>query len=441
MNDDPPRIAYLTAGAAGMFCGSCMHDNTLATALHRRNVDIALMPIYTPIRTDEDNVSIDHVFFGGLNVYLQQKLPIFRHLPSFLDRLLDRPSLIRWLANGSIETQPEHLGDLTISMLRGEAGFQAKEVRKLTRWLQTEHRPDLINLSNLLVAGCVPTLKRTLQVPIVVTLQGDDIFLDSLPTEYREQAIQHARKLVPDVDAFVVFSQFYAEYMADYFEIPEDKIHQVPLGIKTDDYADPPSKNETTQVIGYLARLAPEKGLHLLVEAFLRLRKQPQHKNLQLRSAGWLGKQNTAYAQEQFARLDAAGLGSEYEYLGTIERQQKLDFLRQLDILSVPTVYHEPKGLFVLEALASGVPVIQPNHGAFPELINNTQGGLLCKPNDADDLAIQLGQLLLDSAQRNRLGTAGRKNVLERFNADQMAAKTLDLYRRLISNRNETIET
>ena len=441
MNDDPPRIAYLTAGAAGMFCGSCMHDNTLATALHRRNVDIALMPIYTPIRTDEDNVSIDHVFFGGLNVYLQQKLPIFRHLPSFLDRLLDRPSLIRWLANGSIETQPEHLGDLTISMLRGEAGFQAKEVRKLTRWLQTEHRPDLINLSNLLVAGCVPTLKRTLQVPIVVTLQGDDIFLDSLPTEYREQAIQHARKLVPDVDAFVVFSQFYAEYMADYFEIPEDKIHQVPLGIKTDDYADPPSQNETTQVIGYLARLAPEKGLHLLVEAFLRLRKQPQHKNLQLRIAGWLGKQNTAYAQEQFARLDAAGLGSEYEYLGTIERQQKLDFLRQLDILSVPTVYHEPKGLFVLEALASGVPVIQPNHGAFPELINNTQGGLLCKPNDADDLAIQLGQLLLDSAQRNRLGTAGRKNVLERFNADQMAAKTLDLYRRLISNRNETIET
>lgn len=436
MNDPQPRIAYLTAGAAGMFCGSCIHDNTLAAALHRCNVDIALMPTYTPIRTDEDDVSIDHVFFGGLNVYLQQKLPIFRHLPSFLDRLLDRPSLIRWLASGSIETQPEHLGDLTISMLRGEAGFQAKEVRKLTRWLQTEYRPDLINLSNLLIAGCVPSLKRTLQVPIVVTLQGDDIFLDSLPTEYRQQAIQHARKLVRDVDAFVVFSEFYAEYMADYFEIPEDKIYQVPLGIKTDDYADPPSRNETTQVIGYLARLAPEKGLHLLVDAFLRLLEQPQHHNVQLRVAGWLGKQNEAYAKEQFARLDAAGLGSEYEYLGTIERQQKLDFLRQLDILSVPTVYREPKGLFVLEALAAGVPVIQPNHGAFPELINNTQGGLLCEPNDAEDLASQLGQLLLDSEQRSQLGRVGRENVLERFNAGQMAQKTLELYRRLISHAN-----
>lgn len=416
-----------------MYCGSCMHDNTLATALHRRDIDIALMPTYTPIRTDEDDVSIDHVFFGGVNVYLQQKLPIFRHLPSFLDRLLDRPALIRWLANGSIETQPEQLGDLTLSMLRGEAGFQAKEVRKLTNWLQTEYQPDLINLSNLLIAGCVPSLKRELQVPIVVTLQGDDIFLDSLPADYRDKAIQHARELVPHVDAFIVFSQFYAEFMADYFQIPAEKIHQVPLGIKTDDFAHHVRKEEDSQAVGYLARLAPEKGLHVLVDAFLQLRTQPQHQNVKLRIAGWLGKHNDPFVKQQFARLDAAGLAGEYEYVGSVDRQQKLAFLQQLDVLSVPTVYHEPKGLFVLEALAAGVPVVQPAHGAFPELIENTEGGLLCEPNDADDLARQLSQLLLDPQQRRLCGERGRKNVIERFNAEQMAERTLAVYRNFIS--------
>ena len=416
-----------------MYCGSCMHDNTLASALHRRNIDIALLPTYTPIRTDEDNVSIDHVFFGGVNVYLQQKLPIFRYLPSFLDRLLDRPGLIRWLASGGIETQPEQLGDLTLSMLRGEAGFQAKEVRKLTDWLKSEYQPNLINLSNLLIAGCVPSLKRDLGVPIVVTLQGDDIFLDSLPPDYRDKAIQLARELVSHVDAFIVFSQFYADFMAEYFAIPPKKIHQVPLGIKTDDFAHNTRADESSQAVGYLARLGPEKGLHVLVDAFLLLRKQPEHSNLKLRIAGWLGKQNDAFVKEQFQRLDAAGLAGEYEYLGTVDRQQKLDFLQQIDVLSVPTVYREPKGLFVLEALAAGVPVVQPAHGAFPELIEKTEGGILCQPGSAEDLARCLSQLLTDSTQRNLYGTRGRKNVLARFNADQMAERTLDVYRNFIS--------
>src|SRR5437762_1513939 len=80
------KIVYITAGAAGMYCGSCMHDNTLVAALHQLGHDAILLPTYTPLRTDEEDISQQRVFFGGINVYLQQKSGLFRHTPWFLDR-------------------------------------------------------------------------------------------------------------------------------------------------------------------------------------------------------------------------------------------------------------------------------------------------------------------------------------------------------------------
>src|SRR6516162_8858834 len=142
------RIAYITAGAAGMFCGSCMHDNTLVTALRAAGHDALLVPTYTPIRTDEDDVSQKRVFFGGINVYLQQKFALFRHTPWLLDRLLDARRLLRWVSRFAVSTKYEDLGDLTVSMLKGEHGHQRKEVAKLVRWLRDEVKPEVVNLTN-----------------------------------------------------------------------------------------------------------------------------------------------------------------------------------------------------------------------------------------------------------------------------------------------------
>ena len=154
MNEHRPlRITYLTAGAAGMYCGSCMHDNTLARALTQLGVDVQLVPMYTPIRTDEEDVTIDRVFFGGINVYLQQRIGLFRYLPKALDRLLDSPALLRWIGSRGVETSAAQLGELTLSMLRGSAGFQRKEVQRLCQWLTRDPRPDLLVLTNVLVAG------------------------------------------------------------------------------------------------------------------------------------------------------------------------------------------------------------------------------------------------------------------------------------------------
>ena len=425
-------VAYLTSGAAGMYCGSCMHDNTLARGLTEIGVDVQLIPTYTPIRTDENDVSIDRVFFGGINIYLQQRMPLFRHLPGFLDRLLDSPWLIRRVAAGAVETSPKDLGALTVSMLRGSHGGQRKEIRKLCSYLKHHHRPKLVVLSNMLIGGCIPAMKSELNVPVLVTLQGDDIFLNDLIEPFKTRAFDEIRQLIPEVDGFIVNSRYYAEFMSGYFAIPADKMHIVPLGIDVDEFptAVPARQDDTAPTVGYLARLAPEKGLHHLVDAFILLRKMPGMKDAQLRIAGWLGKHRQAYADEQFAKLAAAGLGDAFHYAGSVDRSEKLAFLSSLSVLSVPTTYHEPKGLYVLEALAAGVPVVQPAHGAFPELIEATGGGIITAADDPQALALALHSILTDPPTRCELASRGHTAVHNQFNRLMMAKRMQELYNR-----------
>ena len=411
MTSDELRIAYLTAGAAGMYCGSCLRDNALVAALTRQGVQATLIPMYTPIQTDESDVSIPRVFFGGINVYLQQRWSLFRLLPASWDRWLDQPWLIRRLARDGGTPSPRILGEMTLSMLRGSHGHQRKEVAQLTDWLRDELNPQLINLTNVLIAGCVPDLKQAMKVPVVVTLQGDDAFLSLLTDSDRDRAIALIQQLAEQVDAFIVFNRWYAEYMQAYLGLPASKFHVVPLGIHLDDFArfiPRPAIATDELTIGYLARLAPEKGLHLLVDAFIQLHQEWNMSNTRLLLAGWLGQQDRAYAEQQFDKLRRAGLADASEYLGAVDRQQKLDFLSRLHVLSVPTEFQDPKGLYVLEALAAGVPVVQPAHGAFPELLASTEGGCLVKPHDANDLATRLQQLLVDPDECQRLGAQAR---------------------------------
>ncbi len=402
-------------------------------------VDVQLIPLYTPIQTDETDVTIDHVFFGGINVFLQQYSRLFRYIPKAFDRLLDRPGLLRWIGSRGIETDASQLGDMTISMLRGSAGHQRKEVQRLCHWLAAEPKPHLINLSNVLIAGCAPDLRAALGVPLTVTLQGDDVFLEGLPEKYRRAAIDEIRRLADTVEAFLVHSQYYADFMARYLGIPPAKFRLVPLGIDIDGYT--PRWSDPTAAtpgdsgplhIGYMARLAPEKGLHVLVDAFLLLQQKSQLPPTRLHIAGWLGKQHQAYAQVQFEKLRSHGLGDSFEYLGTLSRPEKLRLLHKLDLFSVPAIYGEAKGLYVLEALAAGTPVVQPQIGAFPELIAATGGGQLTAPNDPAALAETLCRLLLDAQLRRQLGRTGQETVHRDFNALSMARQTLALWQDIL---------
>jgi glycosyltransferase involved in cell wall biosynthesis len=427
----PLKIAYLTAGAAGMICGSCLHDNTLSRALIEQGHDVQLIPLYTPIRTDEQNVTLDRVYFGGINMYLQQKVPLFRWLPKWLDRWLDQPWLIEWASGRSVKIDPKQVADITLSILRGREGFQRKEVERLVDWLTVDVRPDVVVFSNILTAGCVPEIKRRLDVPVVVTLQGDDIFLRGLPEPYQTQALAEIRRLAEQIDGFIAHTHFYADAMAEYLGLARERIQIVPLAIDVRDFEASQSATRNPQsaipTVGYLARLAPEKGLHILADAFIRLRKMPEMEQARLKIAGWLGEPNRKYAEEVFASLKAAGLGDAFEYVGEVDRRGKLDFLASINVLAVPTTYRDPKGLFVLEALAAGVPVVQPEHGSFPEMLRELQGGVLHRPEDPQHLAEKLHWLLTDEVQWIRLASNGRQNVHAYRNATAMAERTVEV--------------
>jgi glycosyltransferase involved in cell wall biosynthesis len=427
------RIAYITAGAAGMYCGSCMRDNTLVSALGRQGHEALLVPTYTPIRTDEEDVSQKRVFFGGINVYLQQKFSLFRHTPGFLDRLLDGRGLLRWVSRFAVRTQARELGELTLSMLRGEHGHQRKEIEKLVRWLADDLQPEVVNLTNALLSGLVGPLKKRLDAPVLCSLQGDDIFTESLPEPYRCQALELIRGHARLIDGFISTSAAYADFMAGYFDIPRDKIHVVLPGINLHGHgAARPERAGKPFTVGYFARICPEKGFHLIIDAFHRLRQTPGCGEARLHVSGWLGENNRAYFEQHRQRLIDAGLQGDFAHIDCPDHESKVRFFQEIDVLSVPTLYREPKGLYVLESLANGVPVVQPRHGSFPELVEQTGGGLLFEPDNPAALAEALARLMADRALLAEMGAKGRAVVHERFHAGRMAEDTVAVYRRYV---------
>ncbi|MCA9247478.1 MAG: glycosyltransferase family 4 protein, partial [Planctomycetales bacterium] len=222
--------------------------------------------------------------------------------------------------------------------------------------------------------------------------------------------------------------------MADYLQIDASGVHVIPHGLNLEGHAQrPESADPSTVVIGFLARVCHDKGLHLLAEAFIQLAQDPSLPRIELKAAGYLSSADRPYLREIETRLAQAGLADRFAYLGEIDRAEKIAVLQSFDVMALPTVYRESKGLPVLEAWANGVPVVVPRHGAFPEMIADTGGGLLCEPEDVASLANALAQLIRAPEKRAELGRQGRAAVLDRYHAEAMAANTRALYQRLIA--------
>jgi len=421
------KIVYLAAGAAGMYCGSCLHDNTLAAALSALGEDVLLVPTYTPLRTDEDDVSDSHLFFGGVNVFLQQHSAVFRHTPWFVDALLNQPGFIGWVTKGGGSVEAERLGGLTVSMLEGEHGRQRKEVRKLVHWLRTEARPDVVHLSNTMLVGAAREIRK-LGIPVLASLSGEDIFLEKLPQPFYDQARSVLRERAAEIDGFVAMNGYYADFMADYLDVPRNRIHVIPHGLNLAGHGNPSAARGEPRTIGFLSRICPDKGLHNLIAAVELLLADRDMPPFRVRAGGYLGKLDRPYLETILERTRAWNLPDAFEYVGELTRAEKIEFLQNLDVMSLPTVYHESKGLAVFEALANGVPVVLPEHGAFPEVVEQTGGGVLHRPDDPVALAEALKMLLLDPRMASELGSRGKQAVERDFTAAGMAQKTQLLY-------------
>jgi glycosyltransferase involved in cell wall biosynthesis len=312
--------------------------------------------------------------------------------------------------------------------LKGENGFQAKEIHKLIEWLKTESLPDVINLPYSLLISLAEPLKQALGRPVLCTLQGEDLFLDGLTEPYRTQAMDLIRQQLDHVDLFLSVSEYYAEFMPRYLGIPSDKIQVVPLGINPSGFELRESHASESFTIGFFARVAPEKGLHVLAEAYRLLRQSGDLPKARLEVAGYIAPDCKPYLAKIEAGLRKAKLGDEFHYRGVLDRAEKIAFLRGLDVMSIPATYDEPKGVSLLEAMACGVPLVQPRRGAFTEIVDNTGGGLLVKPDDPEALAAGIREIYRNKQLAAELSANGFRGVREQYTSAHMADKLLQAY-------------
>ncbi len=467
------NVVHLVAGAGAAYCGSCLHGHELALSLRDQGHDSLIVPLYTPLHTEGVSAteSRNHapLKLGGINVYLQQKWALFRHLPRMVSRALDWSPLVRLVTRRAASTQPESLGALTVSVLQGEEGRQRHELDRLVDFLATQPKPDVVHLSNVLLVGVAREIHRRLKVPVVCSLTGEDLFVEQLPEPFLSQARELLRRRSADLAASVAMNGYYADFMAEYLDYPREKIHVIHPGLNLVGYPLPLEEDADVGnggngkgiesllpsgpkgcdpqeslapfscdplfppiTIGYLARICPDKGLHQLAEAFAMLAADETVPKMRLRAAGQLNPADRPYLRRIERQLADAGLADRFEYAGVPDRDEKIAFLRSLDLMSVPTVYRESKGLPIFEAWAAGVPVVLPAHGAFVEMVQDTGGGLLCEPDSPAALAAGLKRLILDSRQAAECGRRGQRAVHERYHTRRMARQTVAMYEQLL---------
>ena len=415
------NIVQITPGAGGMYCGNCFRDNALVEALRSFRHNTLMVPLYLPLTLDDaDQSNGTPVFFGGINVYLDQQIPLFRRAPGWVRNALAHPKLLQWAAGRAAKTRAEELGDLTVSMLRGEQGHQVAELENFLAWLRGQPRPDVICLSNALLIGLARRLKQEFRATMICNLQGEDVFLDSLPATHRTLAWQLISERARDIDFFVAPSRYFAELMARRLQLDERRVEVIYNGIKLDGFSPAPAQ-PNPPVLGFFARMCREKGLDTLVEAFLILKQRPRTKDLRLHAGGSLGPSDEPFVAELRRKL--APFERSYQFFPNVDLAAKRDFYRSLSVFSVPAHYGEAFGLYIIEALACAVPVVQPAVAAFPELVRATGGGLVCEPNSPESLADKIESLLTDPIQARLLGKNGRDAVWRDFTADAMARR------------------
>ena len=418
------KMVQITPGSGDNFyCENCLRDSTLVKALRAAGQDVLMMPLYLPLSRDiHGNVTNTPLFFGGINVYLQQKLKVFQKTPRWLDRLFDAPRLLIWAGHRAGMTRPSDLGATTLSMLQGQAGHQSKELERLVHWLtRPENTPDIICISNLLLAGLVPRLQDQLDCSVVVLLQDEDAFLDSLPEPYRSSSWDLVRQHASRMDGLLAVSHAYARTMAQRLGLPLDRIKVIPMGIDLDDTPSH-SADPTYPTLGFWSRMCEDKGLDVLVDAFIELKQRPQHQDLRLAVGGGYLEPDRPYIEKQQAKLSRQGCAEHVTFCWDLDPTARQDFLRGISVMAVPERQPVAYGLYVLEALALGIPFVQPAFGVFPELLEATGAGVLYESVTVSSLVQALETLLTDPDHIRSLGQAGHMAVRQRYHVHQTAA-------------------
>jgi glycosyltransferase involved in cell wall biosynthesis len=371
------------------------------------------------------------VFYGAVNLYLKQQFPIFRHLPSFIEHALDSKSVLEMAARKAGSTRAKGLEEMTISMLLGEEGGQREELERLVDWLAVEAKPDVVHLSNALLLGLARRIKQRMNIPVVCSLQDEDVWVDVMPDRYRKEVWNLMSERGKDVDAFIAVSDYYAAEIHHKMTVREDQMHTVHIGVDTTDYT-PKNINEKEPVIGFLSRMCEENGLAVLVDAFILLREIPEYSTVKLKITGGKTDDDIHFIKEQKQKISKAGLEHDVFWVEEFEGEERQKFFDTVRLISVPVLNGEAFGLYQLEAMAAGIPMVQPALGAFPEVIEISGGGVTYSPNEPQKLAEALFPLILNDQKLLELSTAGLAGVKKHFDIHAQAKKMVAVYESVI---------
>ncbi len=418
-----------------MYCGACARDLALIRGLRARHHDVQVIPLYTPVKAESRESSpMTPVFFGGVNVYLQQHSAIFRHTPAFIDRLFDNPALLKWAGKFAVSTRAADMGPMTVSILKGREGHQRKELVRLRSFLQRGRRPDLLVITNSMLSAIALEVKRYLDIPVACGLQGEDDFVAQMAEPYCSQARRLMQQNARAIDLFIATHEAYAAKMADYLAVPAERVKAIRMGIDAQVYRNPGPRHRRPFTLAYLSVITPGKGLDLLVEAFRKLVNEEQ-RNVVLRVAGKV--LNRHYWRQITSTVAASGLYPSFEYLGELDFAGKVEFLRRCSALSLPTRFAEVRGMAVAEALATSVPTVVPDVGVFPEMISLTGGGILVPTEDPAGLADAISQLMDNPEQADRMGRAGANGIVRYYTADRMVDETLAAFHDVLAAQSD----
>ncbi len=426
------RIVQLTPGSGDQFyCENCLRDAALARALRAQGADLLLVPMYLPLSLDRaEPLERTEVFFGGVGVYLRQKSALFCRAPRWLDRLLDSGLLLRAAGRRAGLTNARQLGEMTLSMLRGPRDRQAKEIDRLAEFLsQPENRPDVVVLSNLLLAGLARPIKDRLGCKLVCLLQDEDGFVDGLGEPWSRQVWDQMARLVPLFDCFISVSHYYAKVMQQRLPIPSQKIEVIPPGLEVSLYQ--PAGPADKPTIGFLGRMSEENGFDWL-EELMKILIKSEGLDVHLRICGGMSSVDKKRVEGIMRGFAGEGLSARVKLENDFRWEVRHRTLQRLTLLCSPSKTAPAYAMNVLEAMACGVPFAAPNHGVYPEWAQLTGAGVLYEPNTVSRLIEAVRPLLDDPAQCRRLGENGRRAVLEHFDIQKTAGRMLCLFEQMI---------
>ncbi len=425
------RVLYLTIGRGAAYTGSCVHDNAVAAELRRRGATVDFHSVFTRLASDEPRVARRRVFFSGVSLLLQSQAPPFRWIPKAFDRLWDNrltmdlcerrfselePSSWAHLAQGS--PRLDLVGSVLVSALRGSDGEMIKEVQRLLEAFR-RHKPDVVVLAHGFLLGLARPLKERFGCPIIVAMQDELTLLSALDKQYSFEALELMRAHLADADMVVARRQSMIKRLTDWFALPASRMQVVLPSINVRGFAPPARTRNRLFTVGYFGRIAPEKGVHLLCDSYVRLRERGQLPAGRFELGGVVVPSHESYLEVMRQRMRNAGLEGEFAYRGSLDRAGKFQFLSTLDVFSMPAVSEDELGLPVLEAMGAGVPVVQPRRGVFPELVERTGGGIVVSASDEDAVSEGLMTLYQDPALAQELGRRGAAGVRAHFSIER----------------------